>query len=315
MKEIDKTGERFADYFHTWFKREKEGTVKDITLKKYIMTGQWLRVIAPNIKIKDLDRFEYQKIINKYGETHEYQTTMDFHTHLKACTTSMFEDKIIDRNPALRAKITGMTPKKKPEKFMGLSELNRLIETLELSQNLNKDWVILILSKTGLRFAECMGLTPDDFDFDRRKMTINKTWDYKSNSGFAPTKNKSSMRTIDIDWQITAQLKPLIENLQRDEPIFIEKNENGSYKKIYNSTYNCFLKKKCKEAGVPIISLHGLRHTHGSILISQGVSTLSVSKRLGHSTVTTTEQIYLHITDELAKKDNTLMMGALAGIV
>lgn len=306
--------ELFADYFKRWVRLEKEGVVKPITLRKYKTTEQWIRRIAPEVSIKELDRFEYQKILNEYGKTHEYQTTMDFHTHLKACTTSMFEDRLIDRNPALRAKIIGKQPGKKLDKFMGLAELNKLIESLDLENGINRDWAVLLLAKTGIRFAECLGITPNDLNFEDRTLTIDKTWDYKTSTGFAPTKNHSSIRTIAIDWQIIAQLRPLLEDLEADEPIFISKEENGTYKRVHNSTYNNFLKRKCKKVGVPIISMHGLRHTHGSILISQGVSTLSVSKRLGHSNVTTTEQVYLHITDELAQKDNALMMGALAGI-
>src|SRR5699024_7741974 len=117
---------------------------------------------------------------------------------------------------------------KKLDKFMSLAELNQLIETLDLKNGISMDWAILILAKTGLRFAECLGLTPADFDFENRTLTVNKTWDYKYHTGFAPTKNSSSIRTISIDWQITAQLKPLIEDLPKDEPIFIEKNKDGS---------------------------------------------------------------------------------------
>lgn len=312
---MGKTKELFIDYFKNWVRLEKEGQVRKVTLQKYRLTERWLGKLVPNLLIKELDRFEYQKILNEYGKTHEYQTTQDFHTHLKACTTSMFEDRIIDRNPALRARIVGVQPKNKADKFMGLVELNKLIEELDLENGINMDWAILLLAKTGLRFAECIALTPNDFNFENRTLTINKTWDYKFNTGFAPTKNHSSIRTIGIDWQIIAQLKPIIDKLPKDEPIFVEKLNDGSYKRVHNSTFNGFLKRKCKIAGVPNISIHGLRHTHGSILISQGVSTLSVSKRLGHSNVTTTEQVYLHITDELAKKDNALMMGALAGIM
>ncbi|MBC6925202.1 tyrosine-type recombinase/integrase, partial [Ligilactobacillus salivarius] len=48
----------------------------------------------------------------------------------------------------------------------------------------------------------------------------------------------------------------------------------------------------------------GLRHTHASLLLFQGVSVLSVSQRLGHANVTTTQETYLHIIQELETKDN-----------
>lgn len=303
----------FHEYYMDWVDREKRNAVRDVTLSKYLNTGKWLKEICPELSIKELNRKEYQNILNEYAVTHEKQTVKDFHTQLKACITELFEERIIDRNPSLRPVFKGKTPAPKKNKYLGLSEINSLVETLNL-KTLSMDWIILVLAKTGLRYSEVIALTPNDLDFENLTLTVSKTWNYKKNGGFVPTKNESSVRTISIDWQITAQLSSLIKDLPRDEPIFVEKLPNGSYKKVYNSTINGFLERKCKEAGLEPITIHGLRHSHGSILISQGVSILSVSKRLGHSNVTTTQEVYLHITDELHKKDNQLMMGALAGI-
>lgn len=307
------TSMTFSEYFDDWIYREKHGSVRQVTFSKYLGTARWLKKINPDVKIKDLDKKTYQEILNEYGKTHERQTTKDFHTQLKACIAEMFEDRLIDRNPAQRVTFSGIHPKKKGPKFMSLYDLSKLIDTLNLSNLKTMDWPILIMAKTGMRFSECMALTAGDFDFDKLKVNIDKTWDYKSHSGFIPTKNQSSIREIAIDWQIAAQLRPLVQGMGKSELIFVSKDSKG-YKKVYNSTYNDFLRRKCEEAGVPAISIHGLRHTHGSVLLGQGVSVLSVSKRLGHSNVTTTQEVYLHITDELARKDKQLMMGALAGI-
>lgn len=64
-----------------------------------------------------------------------------------------------------------------------------------------------------------------------------------------------------------------------------------------------------------MISIHGLRHTHASLLLFAGVSIASVAKRLGHSSMNTTERTYLHIIQELENKDIDLVMRALAGLV
>lgn len=303
----------FANYFKDWMLREKKGTVKDVTFRKYMQTERWLRELRPDMKISDLDRKTYQELLNDYGTTHERATVKDFHTQLKACITEMFEERIIDRNPTLRVSFNGKQPAKRKDKFISLLELGKLIDVLDLSNLATYDWVILILAKTGLRFAECIALTVQDFDFEELTVTIDKTWDYKYNKGFIPTKNQASVRKIAIDWQIAAQLRPLIKDMKPDELVFIPK-KNGERKNIHNSTYNAFLERKCREAGITVITIHGLRHTHGSVLLGQGVSVLSVSKRLGHANVTTTQEVYLHITDELARKDKQLMMGALAGI-
>ena len=86
------------------------------------------------------------------------------------------------------------------------------------------------------------------------------------------------------------------------------------YKRVFNSTVNYFLKRKCEEAGVTVITVHALRHTHASILLNAGVTIHSIADRLGHSSVSTTQETYTHIIDELASKDNQVMIGALTAI-
>jgi integrase len=72
------------------------------------------------------------------------------------------------------------------------------------------------------------------------------------------------------------------------------------------------LARHCKAAGVPVITIHGLRHTHASILLFAGVSIASVARRLGHSSMNTTQKTYLHIIQELENKDINIVMRSLS---
>ena len=65
---------------------------------------------------------------------------------------------------------------------------------------------------------------------------------------------------------------------------------------------------------VPIITIHGLRHTHASILLFAGVSIASVSHRLGHSSMSTTQKTYLHIIQELENADVDIIMRSLTSL-
>lgn len=99
----------------------------------------------------------------------------------------------------------------------------------------------------------------------------------------------------------------LIKQLPEDKPIFVD----GA---VYNSTVNNILARHCKECNIPVISIHGLRHTHASLLLFTGVSIASVARRLGHSSMTTTQKIYLHIIQELENKDIDLVMRSLSSL-
>lgn len=305
----------FCDYFENWIETYKVGAIADVTLKKYYMTAKQLRSICPKLFMSDFDRNEYQKIINEYAKTHEKQTVTDFHHQIKGCIVDAFHDGILAKDPTYRAVIKGKDPREKRPKFLQKEELTKLLHSLDLTHGINRDWFILLLAKTGMRFAECLAITPADFDWSTNHLTIDKTWDYKrTTGGFKKTKTESSVRKIAIDWQIVGQFKPLLNGLPPNEPIFVEKLPNGQYKRQYNSTYVNYMVTKCKTLGIPQIGLHALRHTHASVLLAEGVSIQTISSRLGHADVGVTQETYAHVLDELKKKDDQKMMSVLMQI-
>lgn len=294
----------FYEYYERWIKIYKEGAIRKVTLDKYHMTYTWLKKLLPDTKVSDLTRITYQQLINDYALCHERQTTMDFHHQLKGAILDALDEGLIERDPTRKAIIKGKTPREKKIKFLNQFELHTLLADLDLKSTINWDWFILLVAKTGIRFSEALALTPKDFNFSRQILSIDKTWDYKDNSGFLPTKNQSSIRKIQIDWQTVIQFSELVKNLQEDIPIFVKG-------KVFNSTVNDILARHCKKLNIPVISIHGLRHTHASLLLFAGVSIASVAQRLGHSSMTTTQKTYLHIIHELENKDIDLVMRSL----
>lgn len=297
----------FCDYYEKWIKVYKEGAIRKVTLEKYYMTHRWLKKLIPELKICEMTRINYQQLLNDYALYHERQTTMDFHHQLKGAILDAVDEGLLDRDPTRKAIIKGKTPAAKKIKYINQFELHTLLNNLNLKSEINWDWFILIIAKTGLRFSEALALTPKDFDFGRQSISVSKTWDYKGDGGFLPTKNKSSVRKVQIDWQTVIQFSELIKGLPEDKPIFV----NG---KVYNSTVNDILARYCKKANVPVISVHGLRHTHASLLLFAGVSIASVARRLGHSSMNTTQKTYLHIIQELESQDVDLVMRSLSGL-
>ncbi|EAF2684615.1 site-specific integrase, partial [Listeria monocytogenes] len=276
----------------------KVGAIRSITLQKYYVTEQKIQELVPELKIKDLDRYTYQQLLNNYALTHEKQTTMDFHHHLKGAILDAVDEGVLNQNPTRKIVIKGKNPRPKKAKFLNQFEVQVLLKELNLKEDINWDWFILLIIKTGLRFSEALALTPSDFDFSTQKISINKTWDYKMVTGsFQPTKNESSNRKIQIDWQLAMQFSQLIKMKDSDKPIFVKS-------RVFNSTINNRLKVLCQNANIPTITIHSLRHTHASLLLFAGVSIASVANRLGHSSMTTTQETYLHIIQELENQDN-----------
>lgn len=306
LNEVKKT-DLFCDYYEKWITVYKEGAIRKVTLDKYKMTQAWLKKLAPKLTLCELNRISYQQILNDYATHHERQTTMDFHHQLKGAILDAVDEGLVERDPTRKAIIKGKTPAVKKIKYLNQFELHTLLSTLNLRSEVNWDWFIMLVAKTGMRFSEALALTPSDFDFAHQMLSVSKTWDYKGNGGFLPTKNRSSVRKIQIDWQTVIQFSELVKELPEDKPIFVKG-------KVYNSTVNDILSRYCKAANVPVISVHGLRHTHASLLLFAGVSIASVARRLGHSSMTTTQKTYLHIIQELENKDVDLVMRSLSGL-
>lgn len=301
--------ELFHRYYKRWITVYKEGAIRSVTMNKYLMTHQWVIKLAPNVRLKDLSRITYQQLLNDYAVEHERQTTMDFHHQLKGAILDAVDEGLINRDPTRKAIIKGKPPRDKKPKYLNQFELHTMLSSLKLSNEVNWHWFILLVAKTGIRFSEALALTPKDFDFPHQMLVINKTWDYKGNGGFLPTKNQSSVRKVQLDWQTVIQFSQLIKNFPENDPIFIKRNQ-----KIYNSTINGILERVCIEAKVPVISIHGLRHTHASLLLFAGVSIASVARRLGHASMTTTQKTYLHVIQELENQDVDIIMRSLSGL-
>lgn len=307
MLTIEEKSELFYIYYEKWIRIYKEGAIRNVTMRKYEITLLWLKKLVPELRLSQLNRISYQQLLNDYAEFHERQTTMDFHHQIKAAILDAVDEGFIDRDPTRKAIIKGRVPRIKKIKYLNQFELHTLLVNLKLTSEINWDWLILIIAKTGMRFSEALALTPKDFDFPHQSLIVDKTWDYKGDGGFLPTKNKSSVRKIQLDWQTIIKFSEIIKGLPEDKPIFV----NG---RVFNSTVNGVLERYCKKLGIPVISIHGLRHTHASLLLFAGVSIASVARRLGHASMTTTQKTYIHIIQEMENKDIDLVMRSMAGL-
>lgn len=307
MLTIEEKSELFYIYYEKWIHIYKEGAIRDVTMRKYEITLLWLKRLVPELRLSQLNRISYQQLLNDYAEFHERQTTMDFHHQIKAAVLDAVDEGLIDRDPTRKAIIKGRSPRIKKIKYLNQFELHTLLVNLKLTSEINWDWLILIIAKTGMRFSEALALTPKDFDFSHQSLIVDKTWDYKGNGGFLPTKNRSSVRKIQLDWQTIIKFSELIKGLPEDKPIFV----NG---RVFNSTINGILERYCKKLEIPVISIHGLRHTHASLLLFAGVSIASVARRLGHASMTTTQKTYIHIIQEMENRDIDLVMRSMAGL-
>ncbi|WP_315306470.1 site-specific integrase [Enterococcus devriesei] len=321
------SGERknmlLSDYFKDWMELYKEGYVSEVTYLKYIDTYNNIERYMPHVLLSDLDRTKYQRYLNEFAKTHAQETVIKLNNHIRSSLKDAVEEGLIPFDPTRKAILKGQSPnRKKEDKFMDYDEFKALMLLVEKGLNaaFASPILTIIAGVTGFRFSELLGLTWNDVDFENNTLDVNKTWNYKLKQ-WAPTKNESSMRKIPID----SHSMQLLKVHKAEQELLFEKfsitNSNDFI--FYNSkdgivssnAVNKYLKKKLKELGIDRnMTLHGLRHTHASILLYSGVNILNVSKRLGHANLETTMSTYLHIVKELEEKDADKINAVFDGV-
>ncbi len=144
---------------------------------------------------------------------------------------------------------------------------------------------------SGCRKGEALALGFGDIDVENCTVRINKNLTRKvKGRPFAITtpKNQYSNRAIEMP---KAFLKELLELRCSEDDVFVF----GNHYPLADSTVTRRHKMWAEKAGVKRITIHEVRHSHASLLISQGVSIVAVSRRLGHSSIKQTLDTYSHI--------------------
>lgn len=303
-----------SEYFDQWVKIFKKPIISPVTYIKYQNTHRQIKEYFGETKLCDITRTSYQTVINNYAKVHSKRTTSCFHKQIRASILDAVDEQFIITDPTRKAVITGRLKESTKSKYLHNEEWQMLIQNIDTyNHGITHNLIIYLAAVTGMRFAEILGLTWNDINFLKQQITINKTWDYKYRTGFIPTKNSSSVRIIDIDKQTIKVLQKhqtIQETWQLSNPHeLVCMNIKGILP--VSATINRHLEHLCESLKISTISFHGLRHTHASVLLFQGVNLMAVSKRLGHSNVTTTQNIYLHIIREMEDRETNLILGIL----
>ena len=301
----------FRQYFEVWIETYKKPTVAPSTYAKYENSLAHIEKHFGDVQLHQITPVSYQNAINEYAKTHSKLTVSCFHKQMHACLLDAVDERQIKTDPSRKAIISGRAAEKEKAKYLDYDEWKKLVLATYDTDNI-REQIIYLSAVTGLRYAEVLGLTWDNVDFQQGKLTVSKTWDYKYHKGFIATKNTGSIRKIDIDNKTIAMLRRLSlrnksSDVNRNNLVF--HYQEG--KQLYSANTNRFLLHLCEKLGIRKISFHSLRHTHASVLLYLGVSLISVSKRLGHSNTATTQNIYLHIIKEMENKERETILGIL----
>ena len=209
-----------------------------------------------------------------------------------------FDNDIIDKNPCDKVKLNLKKQNDSEIHYYTIDEYNHLLEELK-NEDITKRLAVEIAIKTGLRRSEIFGLKWSDIDFTNNIMSVNKTRQKSQNKMLElTTKTYSSIRDITIPDSLSELLKEYYLEHKDNEYILqdIDYDNLTAWFRYWQEKHN-----------LPRIKFHDLRHTHATLLLSQGVDIKTIQKRLGHSDISTTLNVYAHSVKELDKKASDVM--------
>lgn len=292
----------FPDAFDNWYQTYKEPTLSPATKRWYKFTSGVLHERFNNVRLSSMDRQRFQGFLNEFGKTHAIETARKIRMHVHQMAEAAIIDEKLSKDFTIGTNVTGLSGKDADMKFLEADDMKKLVDHINerpISARPVTDMMILSALHTGARYSEIAGLTWTDIDFINEKISFNKTWDMV-NKDFKPTKTKGSNRVIDVPSVLIDQLTEW--RKFHSETVFVFQG-----KRAYpptNDAANKQLERNLKQIDSnKIITFHGLRHTHASWLLSQGVDVKYVSERLGHSGIEITLSTYTHLLDNERKDE------------
>lgn len=222
------------------------------------------------------DYLEWQYYINTLELRYNYKSSLH-------CTFSKFLNFCIIYYdlPYNVATIVGNFKNNDIENYGDVWTIQEFNQFISVIDNLKYKVIFELLYFTGMRKGEVLALKWEDIDFNKQKISINKT--ITRTHELQTPKTKASNRIISIPNYLISDIFELKKNSEDDL--------------VFNDiTFTTLLRKKnyyCELANVKRIKIHELRHSHAYFLFDNNVPIDEIKYRLGHSKISMTMDTYL----------------------
>ena len=314
--------QRFSDYCEYVLELKERRGDKHTTIADYRNMTPRIYPEIGHIKLREIRPDHLNDLYSKLaqdgtnkrtGGKLSSSTILRYHRFISLVLAQAVKEGLIPFNPAARAE----APKRarKEPNYLQASDIPRIFEALDTEP---LKWRVLVhmLLITGARRGEVLGLKWANVDFENRRVYICRSISYTPDKGVyeSSPKTESSKRFISLPAE-TMQLLKQYKAWQAEEILrlgsyyqrndFVFSQDSGA--PMHPDSVTTWLDRFSKRHDLPHINPHAFRHTMTSLLIFNGMDSVSISKRLGHSQVSTTTNIYAHVMEEADKRNADIL--------
>jgi integrase len=310
-------GTPMSDYLAGWLADQRH--LRDSTRLSY--QGHVDRFLSPTLGKVDLERLTVLDIQVAYDQLRKNgiseQSLKRVHATLSSALTSAVRGGLIPINPA--ATLRPSTLLAYQARVWSRHEAAKFLEATA-TDSLAPLWRLALV--TGLRRGEILGLRWRDVDLERGTVTVTQTrTEVAGKVIVGPPKSRRGRRRVAIDARTVVALaqyrRAKAKEFQRALTEFTGEVLVFNLAYLDEGIPPAWISRRmgtlCDEHGLPRIRFHDMRHTSATLGLASGESLAAVSARLGHSSLTTTADLYLQVPEEVARRSVVELASVLDG--